>query len=115
MNYNSFIILTLILGLGFLTFYNYDNKLALRQDGKIQIDVLVESLCPYSQDYVLNSFQQAITTKDFDKICNYNLHWWGLANRKYEPIKQEDGFWKFDCFHGDNECYGNLILTCAQE
>jgi interferon gamma-inducible protein 30 len=72
------------------------------------IDVYLESLCPDCMDFVGGSFKNFYLNKDHDKLAVVNFYPYGNANEKWNG-KQ----WEFTCQHGENECYGNLIETCA--
>ena len=75
-----------------------------------KIQVYIESLCPDCINFITKSF------KDFyEKVKKPNLaeiefipfgngkEVYNISTKKYD----------FSCQHGDNECYGNLIETCA--
>eukprot|EP01016_Furgasonia_blochmanni_P048493 TRINITY_DN722_c0_g1_i2.p1 TRINITY_DN722_c0_g1~~TRINITY_DN722_c0_g1_i2.p1 ORF type:complete len:368 (+),score=117.36 TRINITY_DN722_c0_g1_i2:80-1183(+) len=78
-----------------------------------QIDVFLESLCPYSRDFVWKSFGALVSaikeTKDtaLYNEFQFNLHFWGNAN------EQKNG--KVKCQHGELECLGNQYLECGLE
>ena len=76
--------------------------------GKVQVDFYYESLCPYCQQFIERSLRAAADTKDFWKICDFNLYPYGNARRA-----QNGSSWTFTCQHGVKECQGNLIETCA--
>ena len=75
-----------------------------------KIQVYIESLCPDCVNFITKSF------KDFyEKVQNANLADiefipFGNAKEVYNTTTKK---YDFDCQHGENECYGNLIETCA--
>lgn len=75
---------------------------------KVKIDFYFESLCPYCQQYIVGALKTASNTKDFWKICDFDLYPYGNAKR----TKNGDS-WNFTCQHGVRECQGNFIETCA--
>jgi interferon gamma-inducible protein 30 len=77
-------------------------------DDRVKVDFYFESLCPYCQQYIVGSLKTAANTKDFWKICDFNLYPYGNAKRN----KVGDS-WNFTCQHGVRECEGNFIETCA--
>lgn len=86
--------------------YNLVNDLP--NDDKVKVDFYYESLCPYCQQYMVGSLKTAANTKDFWKICDFNLYPYGNARRA-----KVGESWNFTCQHGVRECEGNLIETCA--
>jgi interferon gamma-inducible protein 30 len=72
------------------------------------IDVYLESLCPGCMAFVGGSFKNFNLNKDHEKLAVVNFYPYGNANEKWNG-KQ----WDFTCQHGENECYGNLVETCA--
>jgi len=79
----------------------------LAQD-RVKIFLYFESLCPGCKEFITSSFKEAVYTANFEKICDYQLFPYGNAREKFV-----DGKWVFTCQHGPNECYGNLVETCA--
>eukprot|EP00827_Trimyema_finlayi_P000581 TRINITY_DN111_c0_g1_i1.p1 TRINITY_DN111_c0_g1~~TRINITY_DN111_c0_g1_i1.p1 ORF type:complete len:241 (+),score=97.34 TRINITY_DN111_c0_g1_i1:3-725(+) len=75
---------------------------------KIKLDFFVESLCPDCMDFMENSFIKAYKVKDIEQIVEWNFQPYGNAHQKKEGNK-----WTFTCQHGEKECYGNLMETCA--
>jgi interferon gamma-inducible protein 30 len=81
----------------------------LPNDGKVKIDFYYESLCPYCQQYIVGALKTAANTKDFWKICDFDLYPYGNAKR----VQNGKDSWNFTCQHGVRECQGNFIETCA--
>ena len=73
-----------------------------------QIDVLFESLCPDSINFITKSFRPFFEAIDHQKLANVTFYPYGNAQQKFDGKK-----WDFICQHGVNECYGNLIESCA--
>ena len=75
-----------------------------------KIQVYIESLCPDCVNFITKSF------KDFhEKVQNPNLaeiEFIPFGNAK-EAFNETTNLYDFECQHGENECYGNLIETCA--
>ena len=75
-----------------------------------KIQIYTESLCPDCINFITNSF------KDFyDKVQNPNLvqiEFIPFGNA-HEIFNTSTNKYDFTCQHGENECYGNLIETCA--
>jgi interferon, gamma-inducible protein 30 len=77
-------------------------------NNKVKIDLYFQSICPESRQFILGPLKTAASTKDFWKICDFNLYPWGNANRR-----QAGSDWEIICQHGPTECEGNVIETCA--
>ena len=75
-----------------------------------KITIYMESLCPYCIEFITTSI------KDFyEKVAKPNLAYieiipYGNAKEVYDSTL---GKYTFTCQHGDNECYGNLIMSCS--
>ena len=75
-----------------------------------KIQIYIESLCPDCYYFITKSF------KDFyDNVKNPNLAEiefipYGNAQEVYNSQTKK---WEFTCQHGEDECFGNLIETCA--
>lgn len=80
----------------------------LTADWKVRIDLYSESLCPDCLAFVRGSLKTAANTKDFWKICDFNLYPYGNAK-----TTKNGSNWSFTCQHGVNECYGNMVEACA--
>jgi interferon gamma-inducible protein 30 len=94
-----------------LTYYHQENiegNLQVAADNKVKIDLYSESLCPDCLAFVRGSLKTAANTKDFWKICEFNLYPYGNAK-----TTQNGSNWSFTCQHGVRECQGNLIEACA--
>ena len=75
-----------------------------------KIEVYIESLCPDCVNFITKSF------KDFyEKVKNPNLIELDFIpfGNAHEVFNTSTNKYDFTCQHGENECYGNLIETCA--
>ncbi|XP_046864057.1 gamma-interferon-inducible lysosomal thiol reductase-like [Xenia sp. Carnegie-2017] len=72
----------------------------------VNFTLYMESLCPDCQNFVNNQLWPAF--KAVGEIMNLVIVPYGNAIEK-----KNDSKWKFMCQHGEEECYGNLIETCA--
>ena len=79
------------------------------EDQKVHIDIYEESECPACNYLTITSFKKAFYTEGFEKIANVSMYEYG--NAKEEKIGNK---WVFTCQHGEQECYGNLMMSCAQ-
>lgn len=77
---------------------------------KLKIDVFVESLCPYCNNFIKNSFKKFTENKNFQNLADIKFYSYGNAA---EELKGET--YTFKCQHGENECYGNILQNCAQK
>jgi interferon gamma-inducible protein 30 len=77
---------------------------------KPKIDVFVESLCPDCQGFIENSFKQYQTNESRLELADVTFFPYGNAKETFDGSK-----WIFTCQHGPNECYGNIIETCARD
>lgn len=99
----------IITSLALFTYYNQSEESQnLTADGKVKIDLYSESLCPDCLQFIRGSLKTAANTKDFWKICEFNLIPYGNARRT-----QNGSNWAFTCQHGVKECLGNVIEACA--
>ena len=95
----------IITSLALLTYYNQSEESQnLTADGKVKIDLYSEPLCPDCLQFIRGSLKTAANTKDFWKICEFNLIPYGNARRT-----QNGSNWAFTCQHGVKECLGNVI------
>jgi interferon gamma-inducible protein 30 len=77
-----------------------------------KIDVLYESLCPFCQDLIKNSFKKFVEFQDHDQLAILNFVPFGNAYDHWDESKQQ---WVTECQHGPQECVGNLIEACAKK
>jgi len=70
----------------------------------------MESLCPYSIEFITTSIKEFYTKVTKPNVADIEIIPYGNANEIYDPTTKK---YLFTCQHGDNECYGNLILTCS--
>ncbi|XP_062595798.1 gamma-interferon-inducible lysosomal thiol reductase-like [Saccostrea cucullata] len=74
---------------------------------KVELTLYFESLCPDCKNFFRKQLTK--TYNDIGEIINLTLVPYGNARE----TKDETGQWKFTCQHGEDECVGNLIETCA--
>ena len=84
---------------------NYDPKSSVPK-----IQVYIESLCPDCVNFITKSFKSF-----YENVKNPNLEEiefipYGNAQEVYN---ENTGRYDFTCQHKENECYGNIIETCA--
>ena len=75
-----------------------------------KIQIYIESLCHNCVDFFKTSFKNF-----YEKVQNPNLvdiEFIPYGNAK-EVYNEATGKYEFECHHKENECYGNLIQTCA--
>jgi interferon gamma-inducible protein 30 len=72
------------------------------------IDFYMESLCPYCRQFAITNIKALLATEGHEELADVNFIPYGNASEK----KTGDQY-VFTCQHGDKECRGNLIETCA--
>lgn len=72
----------------------------------VHFTLYFESLCPFCKYFITSQLYP--TFKAIGDIMNLALVPYGNAREKQVGNK-----WQFTCQHGKEECYGNLIETCA--
>ena len=75
-----------------------------------KIQVYVESLCPDCVNFITKSFKHFYENVKKPNLADIEFIPYGNAHETYN---NETGKWEFTCQHKENECYGNLIETCA--
>jgi interferon gamma-inducible protein 30 len=75
----------------------------------LKIDIYIESLCPDSRNFVLKSFRNFQAFPNRAQLADVTFYSFGNAIEKLDGSK-----WVFECQHGENECLGNTIHSCAQ-
>ncbi|XP_022333354.2 gamma-interferon-inducible lysosomal thiol reductase-like [Crassostrea virginica] len=74
---------------------------------KVKLTLYFESLCPDCKNFFRTQLTKTYT--NLVDIMDLTLVPYGNAREE----KDASGKWKFTCQHGENECVGNLIETCA--
>jgi interferon gamma-inducible protein 30 len=74
-----------------------------------KIDVFIESLCPDCMQFIQTSFIAFNSNPSRTELANVTFYSYGNAHESWDGSK-----WVFTCQHKENECYGNVIETCAQ-
>ena len=75
-----------------------------------KITIYMESLCPYCIEFITTSIKEFYAKVTKPNVADIEIIPYGNANEIYDPTTKK---YLFTCQHGDNECYGNLILTCS--
>uniref|UniRef100_T1D4M1 Gamma-interferon inducible lysosomal thiol reductase n=1 Tax=Psorophora albipes TaxID=869069 RepID=T1D4M1_9DIPT len=73
---------------------------------KVSVNVYYESLCPDSAKFI--NEQLYPVAKQFKNNIDLKLIPFGKSTYKTQGSETQ-----FDCHHGPNECYGNLVHACA--
>ena len=73
---------------------------------RVNFTLYYESLCGGCREFIKNQYYP--TFKLIGNIMNVSLVPYGNAEET-----QEGGKWVYSCQHGEEECIGNLIETCA--
>lgn len=72
----------------------------------VNFTLYMESLCPDCKNFIKEQLWPAF--KAVGSIMNLAIVPYGNAQEQ-----QHGQEWQFECQHGEEECYGNLIETCA--
>ena len=72
----------------------------------VNFTLYFESECPFCREFIITQLYP--TFKSIGDIMRLTLVPYGNAREKKVGDK-----WVFTCQHGEGECYGNLIETCA--
>src|SRR5689334_361194 len=75
-----------------------------------KVDVYMESLCPDSIHFIETSFKPFFSNPSKHELADVTIYTSGNSHDTWDGSK-----WVFTCQHGDNECYGNTIETCAKK
>lgn len=75
---------------------------------KVQLTLYFESLCPDCKNFFRSQLTKTYTA--LSDIINLTLVPYGNAREEKDAAS---GKWKYTCQHGEDECVGNLIETCA--
>ncbi|KAK8720600.1 hypothetical protein OTU49_013216, partial [Cherax quadricarinatus] len=77
--------------------------------GRVKIEVYFESLCPDSVHFFTHQLYP--TWLDLRDIMDLVFVPFGKAR----ATPTGTGDYEFECQHGPDECYGNKVMSCAQE
>jgi len=72
----------------------------------VNVALYYESLCPGCRSFITDQIAKAV--KEVGDIMTVDLVPFGNAHED-----QSGDSWKFTCQHGESECQGNLMETCA--
>ncbi|XP_066985793.1 uncharacterized protein [Macrobrachium rosenbergii] len=75
---------------------------------RVKVTVYLQSLCPDTVRFFLRQLYP--TWQDLQDIMDLEFVPFGKAR----ATPSESGGFKFVCQHGEEECYGNLVMTCVQ-
>ena len=75
-----------------------------------KIQVYIESLCPDCYNFIVGSFKDFYEKVKRPNLAQIEFIPYGNAKEEYNTQTKK---WEFTCQHGEPECYGNLIETCA--
>jgi interferon gamma-inducible protein 30 len=73
------------------------------------ITIYIESLCPDCTEFISNSFKEFYNL-NITNLATIDFIPFGNANETYNETTE---LYEFSCQHGENECFGNIIETCA--
>lgn len=82
--------------------------LSVQAAEKRKIEVFFESLCPACQQFIQSSFTSFSKAEGHSDLAEVIFYPYGNAHESRVGTK-----YQFTCQHGANECFGNLIETCA--
>ena len=74
------------------------------------ITIYMESLCPYCIEFITSSIKEFYEKVTKPNIANIEIIPYGNTIEEYDSDTQK---YTFTCQHGENECYGNLIMSCS--
>lgn len=77
-------------------------------DAPIKIELYFESLCPGCRSFITDQIKTFLNTPGNELVAEISFIPYGNAMQ----IKSGSTY-SFQCQHGEVECYGNLIETCA--
>ena len=75
-----------------------------------KIQIYIESLCPDCYFFITKSFKSFYENIKNPNLAEIEFIPYGNAQEVYNS---QNKLWEFTCQHGEPECYGNLIETCA--
>jgi len=81
----------------------------------IEVGVYIEALCPDSKDFVVNQLFPTFEklSKSKPPIMTVNLVTFGNANMDFAKNATKNPQITFTCQHGEQECQGNILQSCA--
>ncbi|XP_040573345.1 GILT-like protein 1 isoform X1 [Lepeophtheirus salmonis] len=74
---------------------------------KVEVSAYYEVLCPDSIRFVRNELQT--TYSKLSSIMNFHLIPYGKAS----SFAKSEGGYEFNCQHGQEECFGNMVHACS--
>ena len=94
----------------FVSFFLFKVLTSKNDDNRVKIEVFGEYLCPYTVRFVTKNIKEAIDTPDIDKIADIKLYSYGHVSKRFD---NRSNTFSLHCHHGEMECLGNKIATCA--
>ncbi|KAM3132334.1 oxidoreductase activity protein [Paramecium bursaria] len=76
----------------------------------MKVQIFMESQCPDTHR-LIKQMQSALQIKDIENQIEFEYIMFGKGQQK----QKADLTWEFECQHGEVECYGNRLETCAQQ
>jgi len=76
---------------------------------QVNVALYYESLCPGCRSFITGQVAKAV--QEIGDIITVDLVPFGNAHE--EKAGAEGDSWKFTCQHGESECRGNMMETCA--
>jgi len=80
--------------------------LASLSSAQLSLDIYYESLCPDSTRFISQQLGPMYEALGSDVNVNFNPY--GFAE-----TTEVDGGYEFECQHGADECYGNIVQACT--
>lgn len=77
---------------------------------KPRIIFVSESLCPFCKKYANEVLPVLLNTPEYEKLVKFRFVFWGNAKASWDNSLEK---YTFECQHGEEEAYGNSMLTCA--
>jgi len=74
----------------------------------VNVELYFESYCPSCIQWLTGQLYPTWQNNGMAAIMNITIYPYGNAQESYDGSQ-----WQFTCQHGDQECQGNIILTCA--
>jgi interferon gamma-inducible protein 30 len=82
---------------------------SMRTYDPVTVELYYESYCPYCQDFIAQQLVPTWQANGMASIMTISFIPYGNAQQQQDG----SGQWVFTCQHGDQECTGNIIETCA--
>ncbi|KAG5899567.1 hypothetical protein JTB14_022898 [Gonioctena quinquepunctata] len=90
-----------------LTFVSVLAQQENHEEHRVDVSVYYESLCPDSKRFFTQQLYPSLQG-NLSTFVNLTLVPYGKTKATMDINE-----WRFECHHGENECYGNKIQACA--